>query len=107
MLSRCALLALLALAGCGEEPAPRPARADRVKAAEEAAAQPPRVQRHAVDGGELVILQVPVRIGRTLTDRQTCYVWRDAEYRTASLQCPAGEDGEPAADAAPPEPHQP
>jgi hypothetical protein len=87
------LLVLVALAGCGQSEAPSPkatreAREARVKKAQEAAAQPPRVQRHAVAGGELLVLEVPVALPYGLVDMQHCFIWRDAEFRSASMTCP-------------------
>jgi hypothetical protein len=86
-----ALLLLVAVAGCSPSDAPkvpRETREARIKRAQEAAAQPPRVQRHAVAGGELLVLEVPVALPYGLVDMQHCFVWRDAEFRSASMTCP-------------------
>lgn len=40
---------------------------------------------------ELVVLDVPSAQGTTLVERQRCYVWRDAEFKTATISCPGGE----------------
>lgn len=34
-----------------------------------------------LDSGEMVVVDLP--------DYQRCYVWRDIEFKTASLQCPS------------------
>jgi hypothetical protein len=79
----------LVLAGCSQAEAPAPVRPERVEL------PGPSVDRHAFEHGELLVLKTPQRIGRNLVDVQTCYVWRDSEYRTASMQCPVGDEGGP------------
>lgn len=95
---RTALLILLAggmLAGCGgptDEEAKasrRDYRAARAKANEAKLAAPPGTRIHQVGGNQLVVLDVPVPgIAGIVVERQRCFVWRDAEYKTASLSCP-------------------
>lgn len=89
MLFRLALL--LILAGCSEAvsvPRPRPDP-------EQALAQTPAPRTYRYAEGELKVFEVPIRAGR-MVDRQTCILWRDSEFRTASLQCPSdGSDAGP------------
>lgn len=40
---------------------------------------------------ELVVLDVPSAQRGTLVERQRCYVWRDSEFKTATISCPSGE----------------
>ena len=45
---------------------------------------------------QLVVLDVPsVGVGSSVTmgwwiEKQRCYVWRDAEFKTATISCPSG-----------------
>ena len=39
---------------------------------------------------ELVVLDVPSSAGMELIEKQRCYVWRDAEFKTATISCPSG-----------------
>lgn len=54
-----------------------------VKPAPKAKRESPKFQYHTrgVDGNELITIDLP--------DYQRCYVWRDQEFKTASMQCPA------------------
>lgn len=97
------LILCLFLIGCDSSPPKQAAngraqRAERIKKAELAAQQPPKVTRHRLESGELLVLDVPVVLSQGVLDATRCYVWRDAEFKTASLQCPA--------DGAPPMPDQ-
>jgi hypothetical protein len=77
------LAALLALPGCSEAPAGKLP----VKAAPLEMKTPvPRAWRF--DSGELLVIDVPVHATSKYVETQKCYLWRDAEFRTASLQCP-------------------
>lgn len=78
-----ALALALALAGCGgsNKPAKPPE-------------SPPKAQlgvvqtTHNTGGGQLVVIEVPITGAKRITEHQTCFLWRDSEYKTASLQCP-------------------
>jgi hypothetical protein len=55
--------------------------------AEAAVQRGPVAKATAVAGGEILELQIP-RIGTSgFLEVQRCYVWRDAEFRTAALNC--------------------
>lgn len=95
MLLRLLLPVALVLAGCGRASGEDTSQADRAHRAKEAAEQPPAVNRFTMEHGEFIVMRVPMLISRTLVDWQTCYVWRDAEYRTSSMQCPADGGMEP------------
>lgn len=60
-------------------------RADRLMAE-----QPP-VTRQQVSGGELLVIESRHRDGN-IVESQRCYVWRDAEFKTTSMSCPADPD---------------
>lgn len=79
-------VSVVSIPACSSETAkPVKTRAERQAAAEQklATIAPPR--RYAVDGGELLVLEVPVRDGLSV-DFQRCFVWRDAGSSTIS--CP-------------------
>lgn len=76
------LIALVALTGCSKlatEPQDKP---------RPLAQAIPASQAHAYPEGSLTVLSVPVNSNSKYTEHQTCFVWRDKEFKTASLQCP-------------------
>lgn len=48
----------------------------------------PAPTRHPLEGGELHVINIPVSTSGKHTEHQTCFIWRDQEFKTASLQCP-------------------
>jgi hypothetical protein len=89
---RCTLLALvIVLAGCGEavpKTAPQ-ARHERREAAEAQAARTPAPLVYRYADGELRSFDVPTLApGSALIETQKCFVWRDQEFKTASISCP-------------------
>lgn len=65
-------------------------RAEREAKVQAFVAQPPKVLRHDLDGGQLMVLDIPVsRDGSK--ERQTCFVWRDEALKSASFTCPTRE----------------
>lgn len=88
-------LVLLTLAACdgGQADADRVAtakserRAARSEAAEARLAKPPVPRTYSYPDGDLRVLEVPVKDGSGFVDVQRCFVWRDHEYRTATLSC--------------------
>jgi hypothetical protein len=86
-----ALALLLALVACGERSDPplhRASAQERREAMEESLGRTPQPRSYRYADGELRVFEVPVRSGR-FVDRQTCILWRDAEFKTATLQCPS------------------
>lgn len=85
------LAAALVLTGCGQSKPETPAKTRQQRAADTAAKldKGPATRTHKVDGGEVKVLDVPVPgpVG-LMVKKQQCIVWRDAEYRTASISCP-------------------
>lgn len=75
------------------EPKPdRPkARAERIDA-QMAKPVPSRAWR--IGEHELVLIEAPASNGVSVV-RQQCFVWRDAQFRTASLSCSSVEADEP------------
>ena len=65
-------------------------RAERAAKVQAFTAQPPNVLRHDLDGGQLMVLDIPVsRDGSK--ERQTCFVWRDEALKSAAFTCPTRE----------------
>jgi hypothetical protein len=50
--------------------------------------QPATEKLYQMPSGVLLVLEIPVNGLRMATERQTCFVWRDSTYQSASLQCP-------------------
>jgi hypothetical protein len=88
---RLTLILLLAAvaAGCDSAAAPeRTPRAEQLQRARERAAMPPSVRAQVLERGEFIIIDAPVRPIGGQVERQTCFVWRDFEFKSASMQCP-------------------
>ena len=88
------------LAGCSDSPE-KPSRqsvlekrAARIAKAEATVRITPTPRTYRFDGSELKVFDVPVRDSRGFVEAQRCFLWRDAEYRTSTLSCPA-EQQEP------------
>jgi hypothetical protein len=91
------LLALpFVLASCsGDDPAARKQLLQERQAKREAKAQQviergPGVYTHQVERNQLLVLDVPVSEDG-FVERQKCFVWRDAEYKSATMTCPSRE----------------
>lgn len=69
----------------------RSTRQERIAGAERAVSATPEPRTYRIDGHQLLVLDFPVKDSAGFLDRQRCFVWRDAEYRTASLSCTPGE----------------
>lgn len=65
-------------------------RAEREAKVQAFVAQPPSVLKHDLEGGQLMVLDIPVsRDGSK--ERQTCFVWRDSALKSAAFTCPTRE----------------
>ena len=88
---------VLFLLGCGPNREQKLAEERRYESAQKAKvarqmAAPIERNRHKVGANELVVIEVPT-VEAPLANhvrQTTCFVWRDAEFKTASLQCVAG-----------------
>ena len=87
-MKKCALLTLiLALSACGEKAPPKKTRADRNLANEQALTSLPETREYSsINGHQLLVVKIPV-VQYSLLEYQTCFVWRDKEYKTATMQC--------------------
>jgi hypothetical protein len=87
-----ALILLLALAACSDRPDVKSTvarREDRIKRAEVTLARPPDTRTINVGNNQLLVVEIPVADNFGFVDTQRCFVWRDAEYKSASFQCPS------------------
>lgn len=92
MTSRLLALALaLLLASCSDPVADKKYRdarlAKRGEAADVILSKTPEPRSYRFDGNELKIIDVPIKDGGGYIDNQRCFVWRDVEFKTASLSC--------------------
>lgn len=83
------LFVVVALAGCGEPAPPMSAakKASRQEKAEAALSANPVPRSYRFDGNELKVIEVPVKDGSGFVDIQRCFVWRDEQFRSATLSC--------------------
>jgi hypothetical protein len=83
------LLALLSLVSCGDQRRDPPRSRRPVVSLD----QPAASRVYPVGKNEVVVINFPEAIGRS-TDIRQCFVWRDAEFKTASMQCPSDTAGD-------------
>ena len=82
------LLVALVLVGCSADAQKPPRTAkDRKEAAELQLAKTPIPRTYRYADGELKVLDVPVADTSGFVDRQRCFLWRDTEFKTATLSC--------------------
>lgn len=85
----CFLLATIALSACGKSEPPRRklSEAEMAAQAERKLAAVPAPREYDVNGHQLIVLQIPVQGYGSTVDFQRCFVWRDKQFQTASMQC--------------------
>lgn len=86
------ILVAALVAGCTNKPdeSEKAARkAARIQRDESKLTEPIKALRHAAGPHEILSLSVPFKNEIGMVERQTCFVWRDAEYRTTNMQCTA------------------
>ena len=60
---------------------------------ESALAKTPTPRVYQIDGNDLLVVKIPLKDPYSGgLDVQTCFVWRDATYRTATITCPQSPD---------------
>jgi len=83
------VLSALAAAGClSSAEAEKPKRAQRQQAAAEVElAKTPVPRTYRYTDGELRVIEAPVKDASGFVDVQRCFVWRDHEFKTATISC--------------------
>jgi hypothetical protein len=82
---------LLVLASCDSAPdreVVKARQATRKDRAEIQLSKVPETRTHSFPAGQLLVMDVPVSDVPGFVYSQRCFVWRDVELKTASLQCP-------------------
>jgi hypothetical protein len=90
------LLMVALLVGCSQA-APEPHRvsaADRKAYSERAKNLPPDARTYHVGENQLLVVDVPVGGSARHVESQKCFVWRDQEFKSASIQCPPESPGD-------------
>jgi hypothetical protein len=89
MVLRFLLLVALVLAGCGDTSAdkPRKTQKERNADAEVLLSRTPESRTYRFESNELKVIEVPVKDASGFVDIQRCFVWRDQEFKTATLSC--------------------
>lgn len=89
MVLRLALALSVILVGCSDTVAEKPhkTRQERAQDAEAVLSKTPVPRTYRIDGSELKVIDVPVKDASNFVDVQRCFVWRDAEFKTATLSC--------------------
>ena len=87
------LIAAALLAGCADDDintaAARKAHTEKRQAKAEAALSKTPVPRtYSIQGNQLQVLDIPVADSSGFVETQRCMVWRDAEFKTATMSCP-------------------
>lgn len=84
------------LSGCwssaGEPPKQYRTKSQRLKDAEIAVSKTPTPRTYRLTNGELQVIEVPTADSGGRLDIQRCFVWRDQEYKQASLSCEPPHD---------------
>jgi hypothetical protein len=86
----------VAVSACSDAPPSKESRQvrvqERLKKAEFTLGQTPQPRSYRFDGNELKVIDVPVADGSGFLENQRCFVWRDSEFRTATLSCPQAQE---------------
>lgn len=85
------LVVPLALVGCDQIFPPKK-KAKAAPTPEQMANAPAQSVTREINGNQIVSIQLPVIRYGALVEVQHCFVWRDREFKTASLSCPGGTD---------------
>ena len=87
-------MVVVAISACGQS-GPTPAqgaahrKAVRSAAADAAIAKTPVPRHYKIDGNDLLVLDVLSKdAGSGTLESQRCFVWRDEEFKTATMTCP-------------------
>lgn len=85
------MLLAAVVTGCSEAPASvaKPSSPERRAAAEAALSKTPAARTYTIGEHQLLVFNVPVKTIGGMVEYQRCMVWRDREFRTATLSCPS------------------
>lgn len=86
------LIAAALLAGCADDDintaAARKAHTEKRQAKAEAALSKTPVPRtYSLQGNQLQVVEVPVADSSGFVDIQRCFIWRDQEFKQATMSC--------------------
>lgn len=95
---RALCLVVVLLSGCFSEPEKPNAgvRKERQAAAAAALSKTPTPRTYRYTDGELRVLDIPSADRLNFLEYNRCFVWRDAEFKTASFTCAPASDMAPA-----------
>lgn len=82
------LILLVALLGCSDKPIPNQRAAKRAALAVEVLARTPKLHTYDVGVAEVSSFVMPISDGYNGAELMRCIVWRDKEFKTATLACP-------------------
>ncbi|WP_449574546.1 hypothetical protein [Methylibium petroleiphilum] len=83
------------LSGCDRGPSKEELKQHSEKRrADVAAALAGPLQPRTIKAGahEVIVIEVPYSEFGRIVSRQRCFVWRDAEFKTATMSCPGGSE---------------
>ncbi len=81
--------ALVALAGCSESStqSKQERRDARIQKAKAELAKGPEVRTYNIGADQLLVMETPVSDIYGFVDYQRCFVWRDSEFKIATISC--------------------
>jgi hypothetical protein len=88
------LLICLLLVACtaeSEKPARRTPK-ERLEASEIQLGKTPQPRVYRYTDAELRVIDVPVKDSSNFVELQRCFVWRDLEFKTATMSCGTQSD---------------
>lgn len=86
-LTTVALICLL-LSACGDAKTQVTSnKAARIEKARQLLAHKPEQTTYTLGTNQLLVIDFPVRVNDDFTDIKRCFVWRDTEFKTATMSC--------------------
>lgn len=88
------LIAAVLLAGCTNNTpidtaaASKARKEGRLAKAEAVLSKTPVPRTYSLQGNQLQVVEVPVADGFGFVEMQRCFVWRDQEFKQATISCP-------------------
>lgn len=86
------LIVAALLAGCADDEIPRAAARkahteNRQAKAEAALSKTPVPRTYSMQGNQLQVVEVPVADDFGFVEMQRCFIWRDQEFKQATMSC--------------------